>query len=138
MNEPDSTSLDTWHMIVNCFAWGGPSSPITLYSGIWISCVMHSSCNAPTALSCSMSLYGEGMSGICITSSGPGSCVDEFSSWFSLFRIHVAASCLASFLERPLPTAGKYSHINVKHYLCCKLQYFQYEYAHCFMTETLT
>jgi len=117
MNPPDSSSLDTWHKTVNCFAWGGPSSPITLYSGTCMSCVMHNSCNEPTAFSCSTPLYGDATSDISIISSGLES-GDDVPSSFNFFRIHLAASCFASFFERPLPVAGKNSYINVKHYSC--------------------
>jgi hypothetical protein len=35
----------------------------------------------------------------------------------------LAASCFASFFDRPLPTASKNSHINAKHYLNWILKY---------------
>ena len=117
MNLPDSLSFDTWHMIVNCFACGGPSSPVTVYSGTGMSLSIHNSCNAPTAFSCRLPLYGDVMSDTSSISTVSGSDVDVIPCAFNLLRRHFAASCFASFLERPLPMASKNSHINGKHYL---------------------
>lgn len=104
-------------MIVNCFACGGPSSPVTVYSGTCMSLSIHNSCNAPTAFSCSMPLYGDVMSDTSNTSTVSGSDGDVIPCAFNLLRRHLAASCFASFFERPLPIASKNSHINAKHYL---------------------
>jgi hypothetical protein len=104
-------------MIVNFFACAGPSSPVTVYSGIGISLSIHNSCNAPTAFSCSLPLYGDVTSDTSNTPAVSGSDADAFPCAFNLPRRQLAASCLASFFERPLPMASKNSHINAKHYL---------------------
>lgn len=123
MNLPDSLSFDTWHMIVNCFACAGPSSPVTVYSGTCMSFVVHNSCKAPTAFSCSMPLYGDVMSDTSSIPTVSGSAADVTSCVFNLLRRHLAASCFASFFDRPLPMASKNSHINAKHYLSWILRY---------------
>lgn len=104
-------------MIVNCFACGGPSSPVTLYSGTGMSLSIHNSCKAPTAFSCSMPLYGDVISDTSNISTVSGSDTDVIPRAFNLLRRHLAASCFASFFERPLPMASKNSHINAKRYL---------------------
>jgi hypothetical protein len=57
------------------------------------------------------------MSDTSTTPTVSGSNDDAVSSAFNLLRRHLAASCFASFLERPLPIASKNSHMNTQHYL---------------------
>ena len=64
-----------------------------------------------------MPLYGDVMSDTFITTPVSGSDADVIPGAFNLFSIHLAASCLASFLDRPLPIASKNSDVNAKHYL---------------------
>jgi hypothetical protein len=71
--------------------------PSRLYSRIWVSFVIHISCNVHTRLSCNMCLHCDVRNVFCRSSS-----VDEISHSFLVFRMQLAELCLVFFLEWPL------------------------------------